>query len=189
MCSNLLKIKGVFGSPAHLSNSHLSRDFYKFCCLLARSGKTGSAQLSRKLPLGPARERSSIRASELGRAGLGRETTPRPRTRSVARRGLRPGASFSPKIASLASLSLSQEHYRRFPTPVGASTLATTPRACHCSTTLATAPRLQDRRMSYGIWQEPGPSARSAPPPCLMVPAGWLPASSARRCFILRPIP
>jgi hypothetical protein len=67
----------VFGSPGQPSISHLNREFYNFSCLVARLSHSSTAQLGRKSPLSPARQRSSIRASQVGRAELVRNPPPR----------------------------------------------------------------------------------------------------------------
>jgi hypothetical protein len=66
----------------------------------------------------PVRERSSIPASQLCRVGLARETTPASAHPHIARRGLRPAASFPSNLSLLpTSLSLGSllEHSRRRP--------------------------------------------------------------------------
>jgi hypothetical protein len=89
-------------SPVQPTKFYPNRDICKVRCLLAWFAHLGTAHFAPKRALSPAGLRSSIWASEMGRAALARNS---PRPAPHARRGLWPETSLPPKSLSLASLS------------------------------------------------------------------------------------
>jgi hypothetical protein len=99
--------------------------FYTYRCLVAQPGRAGTAEFTRQMALSPAQERSLIRASLVGRAGLARATTPASLHTHVPRRGLRPATLFPPNLSlSLTRLSLLEPSFASRSTPACVSMLA-----------------------------------------------------------------